>query len=475
MHTQHPNRTQPNQGGPGGEGPIAALLIGACSIGAIAWLGAELAAYLRHRTTFHANADIIIDALTHLPKTMHEPKNAWPPETAAMLPGPVLYWFSTAIVVVVGVLIGIGLYRIFRTPKDTLDRRERLGVKTNAEFAKPRDLRPLLAKTPPPDRVVFGKLGKNYVVAEPRRTPRSRPGKDIRNGRGGVAPIGPSRSGKSTLAMEMIRNWGGPAIVVSVKSDLINGTINDRSRIPGADIKCFDPTNSTRLGTSTWTPLRDAVTVNGALRASSQLVKSAPSTGTVEGGDHWRKQAEILLSALMVVAANSDKTMADIARWITAQDMPTEKNPGEVAALIKTLCESDDWEQREAGRFAERTMVGLWRKEQRSVSPVYSTAANIIWPWVDSGIAASAASCDINLEWLRSGPNTLYVVAPLIDHDRSSGVLGGLINDLVGQINEHNLRGTPIEPEILLLIDEAGNMRLDDLPVWASTLAGMGV
>lgn len=275
--------------------------------------------------------------------------------------------------------------------------------------------------------------------------------------------------------MEMIRNWGGPAIVVSVKSDLINGTIYDRSLLPGADIKCFDPTNSTGLGTSTWTPLRDAVTVNGALRASSQIVKSAPSTGTVEGGDHWRKQAEILLSALMVVAANSDKTMADIARWITAQDMPTEKSPGEVAALIKTLCESDDWEQREAGRFAERTMVGLWRKEQRSVSPVYSTAANIIWPWVDSGIAASAASCDINLEWLRSGPNTLYVVAPLIDHDRSSGVLGGLINDLVGQINEHNLRGTPIEPEILLLLDEAGNMRLDDLPVWASTLAGMGV
>jgi hypothetical protein len=41
------------------------------------------------------------------------------------------------------------------------------------------------------------------------------------------------------------------------------------------------------------------------------------------------------------------------------------------------------------------------------------------------GIAASASSCDIDLDWLCSGPNTLYIVAPLIDHDRSAGVLGG--------------------------------------------------
>ena len=90
--------------------------------------------------------------------------------------------------------------------------------------------------------------------------------------------------------------------------------------------------------------------------------------------------------------------MADIARWITAQDMPTENNTGELAPLIKTLRASDDWEQRELGRFAEVALLGLWRKEQRSISPVYSTAANIVWPWVDSGVAASASSCEIDLE-----------------------------------------------------------------------------
>ena len=473
MNTNY-NRPQNNQG-PGPEGLIAALLIAGCSVGAVVWLGAELAALLRHRTTFHASASIVIHALGRLPKTMSGPEKAWPPEAATVLPGPVLYWLATFLVLVAAVFIAVGLFRLFRGSGDTLDRRERMGVKTNAQFAKRRDLRPLLVKTPPPDRVVLGKLGKEFVVAEARRTAKSRPGRDIRNGRGGVAPIGPSRSGKSTLAMEMIRRWGGPAIVVSVKSDLIDGTLDHRASLPGAEVLCFDPTHSTRLGSATWTPLRSATSVDGALRAASQLVKSAPSTGSIEGGDHWRKQAEILLAGMMAVSGGSNKTMADIARWITAQDMPTENHTGELAPLIKTLRASEDWEQRELGRFAEVALLGLWRKEQRSISPVYSTAANIIWPWVDSGVAASASSCEIDLEWLCSGPNTLYVVAPLIDHDRTSGVLGGLIGDLVGQINERNIQGHPVSPEILLLIDEAGNMRLDDLPVWASTLAGMGV
>ena len=83
-------------------------------------------------------------------------------------------------------------------------------------------------------------------------------------------------------------------------------------------------------------------------------------------------QAEILLAGMVAVAGGTNKTMADIARWITAQDMPIENNTGELAPLIKTLRASEDWEQRELGRFAEVALLGLWRKEQRAISPVYS-------------------------------------------------------------------------------------------------------
>ena len=459
----------------GPEGPILALLLVAACFAAIIWAGAELSALIRHQHPFPASTKIVLGAITRLPKTMGQPERAWPPEAAAALPGPVRYWLSTFIVFAATVAVAVLLIRVFRGPRDTLDRRERLGVQTNAQFAKPRDLRPLLVKSPPPDRLLLGKLGRKYVVAEAHRTAKSKPGRDVRNGRGGVAAIGPSRSGKSTLAKQQIAHWGGPAIIVSVKSDLLDDTLKQRSSLPNADVKVFDPTNAARLGTATWSPLRGCGTREGAMRAASHLVKAAPSSSTIEGGDHWRKQAEILLAGLLAVAAGSNKTMHDVATWVAAEDRPTDKRTGEAAPLVQALATSNDPAKRSLARFAETTLVGLWQKEPRSISPVYSTAANIVWPWVDLGIAESASSCDIDLDWLCSGPNTLYIVAPLIDHERSAGVLGGLIGDLVGQVNQRNLSGQTINPEILLLIDEAGNMRLDDLPVWASTLAGMGV
>ncbi len=469
------NNTRPSANDTGPEGPILALLFVATCLATVVWAGAELAAFLRHRQFFSTSIKLVLGSIGQLPKTMGQPKRAWPPEVAAVLPGPVLYWASTFFVFAATIALAAGMVRLFRGPRDTLDRRERLGVQTNARFAKARDLRPLLVKTPPPDRLLLGKLGRKYVVTEAHRTPRSKPGRDVSNGRGGVAAIGPSRSGKSTLAKRQIAHWGGPAIIVSVKSDLLDDTIAQRSSLPNADVKVFDPTNAARLGTATWSPLRGCATREGAMRAASHLVKAAPSSATIEGGDHWRKQAEILLSGLLAVAAGSNKTMHDVATWVASEDRPTEKKIGEVAPLLQALGASTDRDKRDLARFAQMTLLGLWEKEPRSISPVYSTAANIVWPWVDLGIAASASSCDIDLDWLCSGPNTLYIVAPLIDHDRSAGVLGGLIGDLVGQVNQRNLRGQMINSEILLLIDEAGNMRLDDLPVWASTLAGMGV
>ncbi len=468
------NRSNANNNA-GPEGPILALLSVASCFAGIIWAGAELASFIRYRKFFPTSIKITLDAITKLPKTMGRPEQAWPSSYAGLLPGPVLYWFSTFVVFAVAIALAVVLVRVFRSPRDTLDKRERLGVKTNARFATKRDLRPLLVKSPPPDRLLLGKFGRKYVVTEAHRTPKSKPGRDVRNGRGGVAIVGPSRSGKSTLAKRQIEHWGGPAIIVSVKSDLLDDTIEQRSSLRNSDVKVFDPTNAARLGSATWSPLRECGTRAGAMRAASHLVKAAPSSSTVEGGDHWRKQAEILLSGLLAVAAGSNKTMHDIATWIASEDRPTEKQVGEVAPLLQALAASTVPAKRELARFAQMTLLGLWQKEARSISPVYSTAANIVWPWVDLGIAASAASCDIDLDWLCSGPNTLYIVAPLIDHERSAGVLGGLVGDLIGQVNQRNLSGHTIDPEILLLIDEAGNMRLDDLPVWASTLAGMGV
>jgi type IV secretion system protein VirD4 len=84
--------------------------------------------------------------------------------------------------------------------------------------------------------------------------------------------------------------------------------------------------------------------------------------------------------------------------------------------------------------------------------------------------------CDIDLDWLCSGNNTLYVCAPLVDQGRLAPVLGGLITDLVNQAYDRYLRTNEVlDPALLLVLDEAGNTPLHKLPQWASTIAGLGV
>lgn len=457
-------------------GPILVLLLAACVIIAVLWAGAELAAYASHRVTFPPSNATIKHFVTHLPDYMGDPKLAWPPEVTAILPGPVLYWTCTAIVMMAVTAIVITIVNVFRPRREDLDTRSRLGTTTNAQLATKRDLIPLLSKTPTqPGRLVLGRFGRRFLLTEiPNPTKRSQR-RLRRNGRGAVMILGPSRSGKSTLAIEQILNWDGPAVVVSVKGDLLNATLQARGAV--GEVKSFDPSGHTRLGTSKWSPLRNATSISGAMHAASQLVKAAPSMGTVEGGDHWSRQAETLLSAMLGVAAYvPELTMADVSRWITTQDMPNENSEGEITPILRRMCIDHNAQTVALGEFSKQTLLGLWRKDPRSISPVYATASNIVWPWLDPIVGTSADGCDIDLDWLMAGRNnTLYVNTPLADQGRMNSVLGGLLGDIVNQVTQRNVSHGPLNKQLLILIDEAGNIRLDDLPEWASVLAVMGV
>ncbi len=465
-----------NQTDSGPEGAILALVAFAASIVATLWLGAELAALLSHRTLFKVSSAALKHFVSNLPANSNNPKLAWPPEIASVLPGPIAYWICSAIAFVLVCALSISIIRLFRPNHESLDTRKRMGSGTNARLATTKDLKPMLAKEPnEPGRVLLGRFGRQYVLTERARTLATRTRRQ-RNGAGAVMMVGPSRSGKSTLAIQQILNWTGPAIIVSVKGDLLDATLLHRSR--RGDVKSFDPTGDTRLGSSCWSPLRNARTITGAMQAASQLTKSAPNQSGVEGAAFFQQQAESLLSAMLAVAAVSDgQTMSNVAQWINRQDMPKDGDEGLIAPLLRAMCASTDPEISKLGQFASDTLIGFWSKDNRTMGSVYGTANNIVWPWIDPIIGSSADGCDIDLQWLMSDGtnNTLYVNAPLADKGRVSAVLGGLLGDIVNQVTQRNLHSGALDRQLLILIDEAGNVQLDDLPEWASVLAGLGV
>lgn len=264
-------------------------------------------------------------------------------------------------------------------------------------------------------------------------------------------------------------------ILLSVKDDALIETLPARRAL--GQVKTFDPTGVTGRGDAHWSPLRATATPHGALKAAKRLAATAPRTTASTKADFWNTQAESLVTALMLLAANAeDRTISDVVRWVITRDMPTEGDQGEVAPLIRAMQSSPDPATKQAVTFAADLLRGIWKGDERTTSSIYATARAVLWAWTDPVVAATSATTDIDLAWLLAGNNTLYLSTPPTEHERVAPVLAGVLADLVDQLFAHNVRARrPLDPPLLIVIDEAANLKLQDLPEWAATLSGLGV
>jgi len=201
------------------------------------------------------------------------------------------------------------------------------------------------------------------------------------------------------------------------------------------------------------------------------------------GGDEgphdrfWRGQAEQLIAAMLWTAANIEgHSMRNVVKWVLDLDRPAGDDNGTLAPLVRLLTDHAEPAVALSARQVQGWLHGQWKTDSRTTSSVYATARNAVWPWADPDVAASAEGCDITLDWLLEGRNTLYLCAPLGDETRIGAVFAVLLQDLVTQaFDRYNRVGEPLEPRLLVLLDEAANTPLPKLPQWASTVTGAGV
>jgi len=449
------------------------VLAGAAALLAVVWGGAQLAALAGTGQPLPAGVGEAAGALLALPSTPGDPAAAWPAHLAGRLPGPVLYWACTTAAAAAALAAAAAVLRL-AAPRVGVGRRVRLGVDARARLARPADLAPLLVRRPTPGRLILGTVGGRLVATEDRRgaPARSRRARRRQGDRSAVLVVGPARCGKTANAITGILEWTGPAVLSSVRTDLLDATLARRREL--GEVRVFDPTGATGVTTSRWSPLRGAATIEGAQRAARALADAAPKTGADNLG-FFTALAEQLLWPLLWLAAVDDRTMAELVGWVLAADQPSGDDRGDVAALLDAYTQHPEQDLRDGATAARAGARAIWSLDERTRGAVYATCHTMLRAWQDPSVAAAADAQEIDLDWLLSGSNTLYLCGPAHEQQRLAPVFAGLLGDLFQQAYQTADRtGGPL-PLTLVVLDEAGNTPAAWLPSVASTCAGIGI
>jgi len=330
------------------------------------------------------------------------------------------------------------------------------GTSGSARWASRKDLASLVVGKDPLDRV--GRIGLGEAV--PGRfklaTPRTH----------SVLVLGPPGSGKTeSVVIPSIRDWAGPAVVTSVKPDILDAAGDRRAQV--GKVWIFDPTESTGRPSAKWSPLASCTTWPGAWEMATWLVDAAaPPAGG--GGEvvFFTSQGRMLLAPLLFAAGAGGGTMADVVRW--AQLKRADEVKESLEAIRKRGVDGVD--------EASNTLTSCDEQPGNTRGNIYATVVSILEVYVDPATARSADGCDIYPAELLDGTGTLFMISPVHAQARLAPLIEALIMSVVREAQNRAQAGRVLDPSLLLLLDEAGNVApLRALPAIASTGRAQGV
>jgi type IV secretion system protein VirD4 len=366
-----------------------------------------------------------------------DPGRAWDPvNRGAAPPGPVAWW-TTLACLAAPIVTPFAVYGARR------QRRRCHGI----DWGHGRRLRRVRVHSTGRGRLVVGRDGASLIAVEERHS---------------LLVFGPTQSGKTTgLAIPAILEWPGPVVATSMKGDLVDHTIGWRTRL--GEVHVFDPSASTRHRAAGWTPLASAGTWQGASRAAWDLAMAGKAAvgGGMSLADFWFSSAAKALAPYLFAAANSGRSITDVARWIDVEERD------KVLTVLRRV-------HADAALAHQAT----FRREDRARSSLFQVMQQILGAYLDPAVARSAEQSDIDAtELLDGGAATLYITSPYLEQERLRPLFATVVRQVIAAAYAQVARsGQPLDPPLLLVLDEAANIApVDDLATIASTASGMGV
>jgi type IV secretion system protein VirD4 len=365
-----------------------------------------------------------------------------------------MYATFTATTAAAGTAAGQVLRLIGTGDRPRLGRPGRATRERSSTWARRSELRGLLVRHPAPGRLVLGRTGG--------LTSRLLAAEDCHS----VLVYGPPGSHKTVgVVIPAMLEWDGPVVSTSVKPDVLHATLAERRAM--GQVWVYDPLGMTGERSARWTPLASCRTWHEALTTAYFLAQAA-DLGSAGGGatsaehQYWTRAGVKFLAPMLLAAATSDRTMADVLAWVNLRE------DKEITAALAEHGHAGAQNAWEAVQFAT----------DRRLDSLYATAEDLLGVYEDDRVAASTDGCDLDPAELLLGPNTLYLYAPPHEQKRLRPLFETITAQVVRVAQEQAARspGGMLDPRLLLALDEAGNVAaLADLPELATTGRAQGI
>jgi type IV secretion system protein VirD4 len=274
--------------------------------------------------------------------------------------------------------------------------------------------------------------------------------------------FGPNGSGKSTgLIAPNVLEWAGPLVMTTTKPHDV-AMIHARRASLGP-VWVIAPGGCPGFAESGWSPVGYARDDEAADRMAEWLCE-ASGLARNPRALAWVVQARKMIRPLLLAAHCSGGGIDDFIRWVYEGPAASE----EVRCVLRAHGHDD----------ASREYASTWALHDDGVGSVLFTAYGIADAYSRPSVRASARRCDLDVGDLVAGtPSTLVIVAPESDADRYAPMLTALIAAVIHAAEvEAGRRGGPLEPRLLLALDEAGNVfRFPRLANLLTTARGNGI
>ena len=301
-----------------------------------------------------------------------------------------------------------------------------------------------------------------------------------------VFVLGPSQSRKtSSLAIPVLLEWQGPAVVTSVKLDLYQATALARWR--EGEVLVFDPAGLLGDQGATWDPLASVTSWAEARELARWLVQA--SAEHKEVGDatkgFFEQRSERPLAACIWAAVLDAKPIGWVRRRLDELGEPEAGSPrGEITParyndaaedVLQVLAEHDQ----EDAIIALKSVLNETPNQRSGTVSSAQAAVDVFGDEhvEDACTPGRLSGGRIDPERLLDGTNTLYLSAPLHEQARLRPVFEALIQLVVRTAMTRTARtGRRLDSPLLVLLDEAGNVApLENLAQLASTGAGQAI